>query len=50
MQLGCHNFTSVINIVHVYNLIHVYDLKERHCRGELSKERKSGFISVLIHN
>jgi hypothetical protein len=50
MQLGCHNFTSVIDIVHVYNFIHVCDLKERHCRDEVSKERESGSISVLIHN
>ena len=46
MQLGCPNYTSVINIVHVYNFIHVNDLKERHCRGELSKEQICIYIYI----
>ena len=46
MQLGCLGYTSVISIVDVYSFIQVYDLKERHCRGELSKEGICMYICI----
>ena len=46
MQISCLSYTSVINTVHVDSFIQICDLKERHCRGELSKEGLCIYICI----